>query len=389
MNTGRTVFAHVMELLPLQEFHRCVERYRGDCKVQSLSCLDQFLAMAFAQLTYRESLRDIEACLQALQPQLYHMGFRSPIRRNTLVNANKQRDWRIYADFARVLIARSKPLYAYEDFGVDLEAVAYGFDSTTIHLCLALCPWARYQRRHGAIKLHSLLDLRGSIPDFVYISDGKLHDVNALDYLVWRPGAFYIMDRGYVDFLRLYRITQQGAFFVVRARPNMDYIVRERRPVDRTTGLLSDHIIVLRGVHNSARYPIPFRRVRYHHADNGLVLPFITNNLTLPALTISQLYRSRWHVELFFRWIKKHLRVKAFYGFSENAVKTQVWIALATYVLVAILRKRIVPDRSLYNIPQILSITACQKVPVAQALATIPPPIPETPRHKQLSFIEL
>jgi hypothetical protein len=356
-----------MDFFPLLEFHRCVERYRGDYKVQSFSCLDQFLALAFAQLTYRESLRDIEACLRSMQPRLYHMGFRSEVARNTLANANEQRDWRIYADVAQVLIREARELYAHEEMGVELEETVYALDSTTIDLCLALFPWAPHERSKAAVKMHTLLDVRGSIPSFVLITPGRVSDVSALDDLVLEAGSFYVMDRGYIHFLRLYRFVLAAAFFVVRARVNMQYRRRYSRPVDRSTGLRCDQTIVLTGQDSFRHYPVPARQVRYFDAEHDVRLSLLTNNFALPALTVAQLYKSRWSVELFFKWIKQHLRVKKFYGTSANAVKTQLWIALIVYLLVAILKKRLGLEASLYKILQILSVTLFEKMPILQA----------------------
>ncbi len=367
MNTGRTVFSQVMDFLPLAAFRRCVGRYRGNYKVQHFSCLDQFLCMAFAQLTYRESLRDIESCLRARRPKLYHMGIRSRVSRSTLADANEQRDWRIYADFAQVLITIAKDLYASEDFGVELDSTVYALDSTTIDLCLALFPWARFRRTKGAIKLHTLLNLRGSIPEFIHISDGKLHDVNVLDILIPEPGAFYIMDRGYVDFARLYAMHQALAFFVTRAKRRFQFQRRYSRTVDKTTGLRCDQTIVLTGVDTARDYPEPMRRIVYFDAETDKRLIFLTNNFLLPPLTIALLYKARWRVELFFKWIKQHLRIKAFYGTSENAVKTQIWIAVAVYVLIAIMKKRLHLHQSLYTILQVLSVTIFEKTPVLRA----------------------
>ena len=327
MHTGRTIFAQVMDFLPLPEFRVCVARYQGDYKVRGFSCLDQFLCLAFAQLTYRESLRDIETCLRAMQPKLYHMGIRGRVARSTLADANETRDWRIVADFAQGLIALAKPLYAGDPLGVDLQATVYAFDSTTIDLCLALFPWARFRQHKGAIKLHTLLDLRGNIPEVVYISDGKLADVTALDVLVLLPGAYYVLDRGYLDFARLFRFQHAGAFFVTRAKANLQYARRYSHPVDKATGIRCDQTIVLTGPKTATLYPLPLRRIRFTDPDTGKRLVFLTNDFTLPALTIAQLYRARWQVELFFKWIKQHLRIKAFYGTSENAVKTQIWTA--------------------------------------------------------------
>ena len=369
MNTGRTIFAQVMEFLPLPEFHRCVQRYRGDYKVQSFSCLDQFLCLAFAQLTYRESLRDIEACLRAQQPKLYHMGFRARISRNTLAHANEHRDWRIFAAFAHVLIGMARPLYRDDPFGVELADTVYALDSTTIDLCLSLFPWAQFRRRKSAVKVHVLLDLRGSIPTNVYVTGGAVHDVHILDQLPPEPGAFYLLDRGYLDFARLYGLTQGCAFFVTRAKRNTQFYRRAWRPVDRSTGLRSDQTILLTGPKTAGLYPDPLRRIHYFDAAKNLRLIFLTNNFLLSALTIAQLYRARWRVELFFRWIKQHLHIKAFYGTSENAVKTQVWVAIAVYVLVAVLKKRLALNLSLYKIRQILSVTIFEKTPLLQGFS--------------------
>lgn len=369
MNSGRTIFAQLMDLLPLPEFRRCVVRYQGDYKVQSFSCLDQFLSLAFAQLTYRESLRDIETCLRAHRSQLYHMGFRGGISRNTLANANQQRDWRIYADFARLLIGQARALYQHEPFGVELDQTVYAFDSTTVDLCLSLFPWAQFRRRKSAVKLHTLLDLRGNIPTAVYVTGGQVNDVKLLDQLALEAGAFYLLDRGYVDYRRLYGITQALAFFVTRAEQNTRYRRCARRWVDHSTGLRSDQTIRLTGPKSSRRYPAPLRRIHYFDAEKDLRLVFLTNNFQLQPLTIAQLYRARWQVELFFRWIKQHLRIRAFYGTSQNAVKTQVWVAITVYVLVAILKKQLQLDLSLYKILQILSVTIFEKTPISLAFS--------------------
>ncbi len=372
MNTGRTIFSQVMDYLPLWQFRKCVARYGGERKVQQFSCLDQLLCMAFAQLSYRESLRDVEVCLRAMRSKLYHMGIRSHIARSTLADANESRDWRIYADFAQILIAEARTLYAHENFGVELkEAFVYALDSTTIDLCLSLFPWARFRRTKAAIKLHTLLNLRGSIPEFIHISEGKMHDVNVLDILVPQPGSYYVMDRGYVDFGRLYAIHQALAFFVTRAKRGMMFQRLSSRRVKKRTGLRSDQTIRLTGVNTATDYPEPIRRVRYHDADNDKILVFLTNNFSLPALTVAQLYKARWRVELFFKWIKQHLRIKAFFGTSENAVKTQVWIAVSVYVLVAILKKRLGLEHSLYTILQFLSVSLFEKTPILQALSNI------------------
>jgi len=369
MNLGRTIFAQLLDFLPLHEFRKCVTRYRGNYKVQNFYCLDQFLSMAFAQLTYRESLRDIETCLRTLRPRLYHVGIRAKISRSTLADANENRNWRIHADFAQVLIRTARSLYINEDFGLSLEETVYAFDSTTIDLCLSLFPWAHFRKHKAAVKAHTLLDLRGSIPCFIQITEGKTHDVNILDELILEPGAFYVMDRGYIDFLRLYRFTQSLAFFVVRAKSNLDYARRTYRLVDKSTGLRSDQTIILKGPQTSQDYPDPLRRVRYFDTETQKNLTFLTNNFTLPALVIAQLYKCRWSVELFFKWIKQYLKIKAFYGTSENAVKTQIWIAVSVYLLIAILKKELKIQRSPGEISQILSITLFEKIPIYQALA--------------------
>ena len=368
MNTGKTIFAQVMEHLPLPAFRKCVQRYDGDYKIKTFSCLDQFLVMAFAQLTYRESLRDIEACLRAMRIKLYHMGIRGGISRNNLAHANETRDWRIWADFAQVLIHTARHLYAGDPFGVELDETVYAFDATTIDLCLSLFPWARFRKHKAAIKLHTLLDLRGSIPSFIHITEGKVHDVSVLDDLLPEPGSFYILDRGYLDFERLYRLHQALAFFVVRSKSNFKFRRLYSQPVDKSAGLISDQSIMLTVYYSAQSYPEKLRRVRYFDIETGKRLCFLTNNFILPALTIAQLYKCRWQVELFFKWLKQHLRIKAFYGTSENAVKTQVWIAVSVYVLVAIIKKRLRLDRSLYTILQILSVTLFEKVPMLQAL---------------------
>lgn len=389
MFIGRTVFAQLMDLLPLHEFRKCVARYRGEHKVVRFSCLDQFLCLAFAQLTGRESLRDIEACLRAVQPKLYHMGFRGRIARNTLANANERRDWRIYADLAQVLIGQARPLYADEDFGAELELTAYAFDSTTIDLCLDLFPWAHFRRRQGAIKLHTLLDLRGSIPTFIRLTPARVHDVNALDQLPLEPGAFYVFDRGYLDFARLYVFTQSAAFFVTRAKSNTQFQRRYSHRVDKSTGLRSDQTIVLTGVTSATDYPAPLRRIHYFDAEHGNDFVFLTNHAALPALTIARLYKARWRVELFFRWIKQHLHIKAFYGTSENAVKTQIWTAISVYVLVAILKKRLGLDLSLYTVLQILNLTLFEKTSISQILTNIPPEAPDSESAIQLQLFNL
>jgi hypothetical protein len=368
MNSGRTVFSQIMAFLPLKQFHGCVNRYQGDHKVKSFSCLDQFLTLAFAQLTYRESLRDIEACLRAVQPRLYHMGFRCPrVSRNTLANANEVRDWRIYADFGQELITEARRLYADEEFGVSLRETVFALDSTIIDLSLTLFPWAPHERTKAAVKVHTLLDLRGSIPTYLLVSGARQSDVSALDNLPLQPGAVYIMDRGYIHFKRLYALAQGAVFFVVRARANMKFRRRYSHPVDRATGLRSDQTIVLTGIDSAGDYPAPARRVHFFDAEHHNDLVFFTNQFTLPALTIAQLYKSRWHIELFFKWIKQHLRIKAFYGTSPNAVKTQIWVAMIVYLLLAILRKRLGLKADLYRILQVSSITLLEKTPLLQA----------------------
>ena len=371
MNSGRTVFAQLVEHLPHKEFHKCVARYRGDRYAKNFSCWDQYLAMAFAQLTYRESLRDIETCLGAVGGKLYHMGFRTSVVRSTLADANESRDWRIYADFAQKLMATARRLYARDPLGVDLDESLYALDSTTIDLCLTLFPWARFRRRAAAVKMHTLLDLRGNIPAFVHITDGKVHDVNVLDQIVPEAGAFYVMDRGYIDFERLFVLTLSAAFFVVRTKSNVKLQRRYSHPVDKSTGVRSDQTVILSSFESASVYPDPLRRVSYLDAETNKRLKFLTNNFTLPALTIAGIYKQRWRVELFFKWIKQHLRIKAFYGTSENAVKTQIWIAVSVYVLVAIVRKRLGLEASLYQILQILSLTLFEKTPILCALQAI------------------
>jgi len=371
MNAGRTVFAQLIEHLPHKEFHKCVGRYAGDRYAKNFSCWDQYLAMAFAQLTYRESLRDIETCLRAVGGKLYHMGFRTSVARSTLADANESRDWRIFASFAQTLIATARGLYASEPMGVDLEQSLYALDSTTIDLCLALFPWARFRQRKAAVKMHTLLDLRGNIPAFVHVTDGKVHDVNVLDQIMPEAGAFYVMDRGYIDFERLFVLTLSAAFFVVRTKSNVLLERRYSHAVDKSTGVRSDQTVILSSFESASAYPDALRRVSYFDAETHKRLKFLTNNFTLPALTIARIYKQRWQVELFFKWIKQHLRIKAFYGTSENAVKTQIWIAVSVYVLVAIVRKRLKLDASLYQILQILSLTLFERTPILCALQAI------------------
>jgi hypothetical protein len=389
MDSGKLVLAQLMDFVPRHDFDACVRRYDGNRRLRGFSCRDQFLCLAFAQLTYRESLRDIETCLRALEPKLYHAGFRGKVSRSTLADANRAHDWHIFADFAQVLIGRARKLYADGPLGVDLEQTAYALDSTTIDLCLSLFPWARFRRRKGAVKLHTLLDLRGNIPCFVRISHGKIHDVTVLDHLPIEPGSLYVMDRGYVDFRRLHRFTTCSAFFVTRGKRGLDFTRRARRRVDKTTGLRSDQTIVLAGPKTSRLYPDPLRRVVFYDAEHDRRFVFLTNNFTLPALTIAQIYKRRWQVELFFKWIKQHLRIKAFYGTSDNAVKIQVWIAISVYVLVAIVKKELGVDRSLSEILQILSLTLFEKTPIFQALSESKSQNPDPPSPNQLNLFDL
>lgn len=369
MNLGKTLFAQIMEFVPWTSFGRIVARYGGDSGVRSLACTEQFRAMAFAQLTYRESLRDIETCLQANPSKLYGMGFRSPVRRSTLADANEGRDWRIWADLAALLIKRARKLYCLDSFGIELSNTVYALDATTIDLCLSLFPWAPFRSTKAAVKLHTLLDLRGNIPAFIHISDGKTHEVSVLDMLAFEAGAFYVMDRGYVDFARLFALHQAGAFFVTRAKRGMDAHRVYSMPTDRSTGIICDQRIALDGFYASKRYPEQLRRIRFKDPESGKTLIFLTNNTALPALTIAALYKSRWQVELFFKWIKQHLRIKRFIGNSENAVKTQIWCAVATYVLIAIVKKELQLDHSLYSLLQILSVSVFEKTPLDQAFA--------------------
>jgi hypothetical protein len=364
MNTGKTLFAQLMDFLPWTTFARIVARYEGDRGIRTLSCAEQFRVMAFAQLTYRESLRDIEACLSAQSAKLYHMGFREPVRRSTLADANAGRDWRIYAEFAQRLIAQARRLYADDSLGVDLTNTVYALDSTTIDLCLSVFPWAHFRTTKAAVKMHTLLDLRGNIPSFIHISEGKMHDAHALDLLLPEPGAIYVMDRGYIDFGRLFVLQQAGAFFVTRAKSNLDAHRVYSSTTDRSTGIIADQTIALDGMKTGKDYPIHLRRVRFRDAEAQKTLVFLTNQMALPALTICGLYRSRWQVELFFKWIKQNLRIKQFYGTSENAVKSQIWIALSVYVLVAIIRKRLKLETPLYTLLQVISVTIFEKIPL-------------------------
>jgi hypothetical protein len=368
MYTGKLLFSQVMDFMPIHTFRRCVARYQGDRNVRSFTCLDQYLCMAFAQLTYRESLRDIEACLRAQQQKLYHMGIRGSVAKSNLADANEQRAWHIYADLAHSLIATARTLYSNEPLGIDLQQTVYALDATTIDLCLSMFPWAPFRQSKAAIKLHTLLDLRGNIPTFIYISDGTVHDVNILDSLPIEPGAFYLMDRGYLDYARLHAISLAAGFFVTRSKSNLRCRRIYSHQIDRATGLRYDQTIMLTGFYSFKDYPSKLRRVKYYDADTGKTLIFLTNNFSLPALTIAQLYRCRWQVELFFKWIKQNLRIKNFYGTSENAVKTQIWIAVSVYVLVAILKKRLNIPASLYTILQILSVSVFEKIPLSQLL---------------------
>lgn len=369
MNTGKNIFSQLMDFLPLNEFRKCVNRYNGNHNTRTFSCLDQYLSMAFAQLTYRESLRDIEVCLRSVQNKLYHIGIKGKISRSTLADANETRDWHIYADFAHVLIREAQSLYAKEPFGVELTETVYALDSSTIDLCLSLFPWAHFRKTKAAIKLHTLLNLRGNIPSFIKITDGKVGDVNILDELIAEPGSFYIMDRGYLDFERLYLLKQALAFFVIRAKENMNFHRVYSHEVDKATGLKCDQTIVLRGIKTSEKYPEQLRRVRYFDIENNKDLTFLTNNFILPALKIAQLYKCRWQIELFFKWIKQHLRIKSFFGTSENAVKTQIWIAISVYVLVAIAKKRLKLNVSLYTFLQFLSVTLFEKTLIYQVFS--------------------
>ncbi len=368
MYSGKLIFAQIMDHIPWHSFRRYVKHHRGHRYVKRFGCTDQYLCMAFAQLAYRESLRDIEACLRAQSNKLYHMGIRAPVSRSTLADANNRRDWRIFADLAQALIGIARPLYANEDLGLDLDNTVYALDSSLIDLCLSVFPWAPRSRTRGAIKLHTLLDLRGSIPSFLHISDGKRYDSHVLDLLLPEPGAFYIMDRGYVDFRRLYVLHTTGAFFVVRGRANFQYRRRYSHPADKMAGIVCDQTVVTTGRDSSSAYPVPLRRIRFHDPVTGKTLCFLTNNFMIPSVTVADLYRNRWQVELFFKWIKQHLRIKTFFGTSENAVKTQVWIAVSVYVLVAILKKRLSIPASLYTILQVLSVTLFEKTPILQTL---------------------
>jgi len=389
MYSGKLVFAQLTSYLPIKAFRRCVKKYRGDHKVKSFSCWDQFLCMAFAQLTFRESLRDIESCLRSLQNKLYHMGMRCKVSRSTLADANEKRDWRIYAEFAQILIHQARLLYRDEDFGLELRDMVYALDSTTIDLCLSVFPWAIFRARKGAVKLHTLLDLRGSIPSFIWITHGKFHDVNILDELIPEPCAIYLMDRAYIDFVRLYVLHRSQAFFIIRTKSNFSFRRIYSHPVDKATGLICDQTIVLAGFYASKDFPEKLRRIKFYDKEHNRTLAFMTNNFTLPAFTICQLFKHRWKVELFFKWIKQHLRIKAFYGTTENAVKTQIWIAISVYVLVAIVKKQLKLDISLYTFLQILSLTLFEKVNILQLVTETNYEIKQTQSTNQLALFEL
>ena len=388
MNQGKTVFSQIIDFLPQKKFRQCVNRYNGDHRVRSFTCYSQFLCMAFAQLTYREGLRDIECCLRAMQEKLYHMGIRGKVSRSTLADANELRDWRIYSDFAQILIHEARRLYAEDHFGLELNNTVYALDSSTIDLCLSLFPWARFRRTKAAVKLHTLLDLRGSIPVFIWITDGKIHDVNVLDHLIPEPGAIYIMDRAYLDFKRLYQMHQAAAVFVIRSKTNTGLRRLYSHKVDKTTGVKYDQTVVLTGFYSSKDYPDKLRRIKFYDAEKKRTFIFLTNQFTLPAPIIAELYRYRWRVEIFFKWIKQHLRIKKFYGNSANAVKTQIWIAISTYVLVAIMKKKLKIELTLYTILQILSISLFEKKPIFQVLTENDYKTKMTSKHIQLKLFE-
>ncbi len=388
MNQGQTVFSQIIDFLPQRKFRQCVNRYNGNYRVRSFKCYSQFLCMAFAQLTYRESLRDIECCLRAMQEKLYHMGIRGKVSRSTLADANEVRDWRIYSDFAQILIHQARRLYAEDDFGLELNDTVYALDSSTIDLCLSLFPWARFRKTKAAVKLHTLLDLRGSIPTFIWITDGKVHDVNILDLLIPEPGAIYIMDRAYLDFQRLYQMHQAGAVFVIRSKTNTGLRRLYSHKVDKTTGVKYDQTVVLTGFYSSKDYPDKLRRIKFYDAEKRRTFIFLTNQFTLSAPIIAELYRYRWRVEIFFKWIKQHLRIKKFYGTSENAVKTQIWIAISTYVLVAIMKKKLKIELTLYTILQILSISLFEKKLIYHVLTETDYKNKLTSKHIQLKLFE-
>ncbi len=388
MHTGKLVFSQLMEFLPWRRFDTCVRRYRGDRKVKSFSCVEQFRVMAFAQLTYRHSLREIEICLRAMGSKLYHMGIRSSVSRNNLSHANATRDWKIYADFAQVLIGQARPLYADEDLGIDLDATVYALDASTIDLCLSMFPWAKFRKTKGAVKLHTLLNLQGNIPEFILISDGKLHDVNVLDHLTPTPGAYYVMDRGYLDFARLYELDQAKAYFVTRAKKNFNFQRRYSHEVDKSTGVQCDQTIILKTFYSFQGYPQPLRRIRYFDENLGKRFVFLTNDFDLPAVTIALLYKSRWQIELFFKWIKQHLRIRVFYGTSQNAVKAQIWMAVSVYLLVAIVKKRLGLPVPLYTILQLLSVTIFETTPLAKLFSQTDYKHPNTHSPNQLLLFD-
>ena len=388
MHTGKLVFSQLMEFLPWRRFDTCVRRYRGDRKIKSFSCAEQFRVMAFAQLTYRHSLREIETCLRAMGAKLYHMGIRSTPSRNNLSHANSTRDWKIYADFAQILIGQARALYADEDLGIDLDATVYALDASTIDLCLSMFPWAKFRKTKGAVKLHTLINLQGNIPEFILISDGKLHDVNVLDYLTPAPGAYYVMDRGYLDFARLYELDQAKAYFVTRAKKNFNFQRRYSHEVDKSTGVQCDQTIILKTFYSLQGYPQPLRRIRYFDENLGKRFVFLTNDFDLPAMTIASLYKSRWQIELFFKWIKQHLRIKVFYGTSQNAVKAQIWMAVSVYLLVAIVKKRLGLAVPLYTILQILSVTIFETTPLVKLFSQTEYKSPNTHSPNQLLLFD-
>jgi len=388
VNRGQTIFSQVIDFLPQNKFRRCVNRYNGNYRVRSFTCYDQLLCMAFAQLTYRESLRDIECCLRAMREKLYHIGIRGKVSRNTLAKANERRDWRIYSDFAQILIHEARRLYVDDDFGLELKETVYALDSSTIDLCLSVFPWARFRKTKGAVKLHTLLDLKGDIPTFIWITDGKVHDVNVLDHLIPEPGAIYVMDRAYLDFQRLYQLHQCSAIFVIRSKTNTGLRRLYSHKIDKSTGVRCDQTVVLTGYYSKKDYPEKLRRIKYYDADKGRSFVFLTNQFTLPPKIIAELYRYRWRVEIFFKWIKQHLRIKSFFGTSQNAVKTQIWIAVSTYVLVAIMKKQLKIDLTLYTILQILSITLFEKKPILQVLTADDYKTQITSGHIQLNLFE-
>ena len=388
MHAGTTVFTQIMNLLPWRPFQTCVTRYQGDYKVQTFKCAEHFRVLAFAQLTYRESLRDIETCLRVMSSRLYHMGIKSTVSRNNLSHANENRDWRIYADFAQILIDRAKILYANDQLGIDLKSTVYALDSTTIDLCMSMFPWARFRKTKSAVKLHTLMNLRGSIPEFIHISDGKMHDVNILDLLVPTPGAFYVMDRAYLDFERLYSLHQEKAFFISRAKTNFKFNRRYSHEVKKATGVQCDQTIILATYYPSKKYPEPLRRIRFYDIERQKRLVFLTNNFELPADQIAALYKSRWHIENFFKWVKQHLRIKTFFGTSENAVKVQIWTAVSTYLLVAIMKKELMLKQSLYTILQVLSLSLFEKIPILEAFSKKYVPVQNNQRSNQLNLFD-